>query len=102
MTVVLESDKTSTFSATAEGAVVYRMKDGSKDTLEIELAAAHVTDGRWHHVQVKWMQNETWISLDFGQLELTRAHLNYRVGALVTKVAVGGQGLDRGCVKVGE
>ncbi len=46
------------------------------------------------------MQNETWISLDHGQLELTRAHHNYRVGAVVSEIRAGGPGAD-GCVKVG-
>ena len=103
MAVTLESDKTSSLRVTPEGTLVYRMAEeggGGESGLEIELSASHVNDGRWHHVRVKWMQNETWLSLDFGQLELTRTHLNYRVGALVTKIAVGGKGLDRGCVKV--
>ncbi len=46
------------------------------------------------------MQNETWISLDYGQLEVTRTHLNYRVGALVTRIAVGGQSVTgAACVR---
>ena len=76
------------------------MQEGPDHQLRNPLWASHVSDGRWHRAQVKWMQNETWISLDHGQLELTRAHHNYRVGAVVSEIRAGGPGAD-GCVKVG-
>ncbi len=78
----------------------FKSQEGPDLQLRIPLWASHVSDGRWHRAQVKWMQNETWISLDHGQLELTRAHHNYRVGAVVSEIRAGGPGAD-GCVKVG-
>jgi len=91
--VRLEDDQTAEL-VVDRASLVYRVSGG----LRLALGSSFVADGVWHRVEVKWMQNETWVSLDYGQLEETVAHTNYRVGALVTGIAAGGN--LRGCIRV--
>ncbi|XP_037087761.1 LOW QUALITY PROTEIN: protocadherin-like wing polarity protein stan, partial [Pollicipes pollicipes] len=54
------------------------------------LDTVQVSDGRWHHVQIKWMKDEVWINLDYGNHELTRPGDAQLAGLYVDEVTVGG------------
>ncbi|KAK6640052.1 hypothetical protein RUM43_008329 [Polyplax serrata] len=56
----------------------------------ITLGQGIINDGLWHHIEVKWMSNDVWLSLDYGQREVTKT-FNVKVqGLYVNKILVGG------------
>ena len=57
-------------------------------------SAGHVeiNDGEWHNVQIKWMEDEVWLNIDYGQYEITKRSLVSIAGKIVTKVIVGDEG----------
>lgn len=56
----------------------------------ITLGQGLINDGLWHHIEVKWMSNDVWLSLDYGQREVTKT-FNVKVqGLYVNKILVGG------------
>lgn len=70
-----------------------------------------VSDGRWHHIEVKWMSGELWINLDYGQREATSPATNKLQGLYVGKILIGGPdasvgslnadyGYFEGCIQV--
>ncbi len=91
--VGLENDAVSVIMV-EDGAVHYILDD-----LHMTLQGIDTSDNEWHHIQVKWMLNETWISLDYGLLEKTKPYYNYKGGTLVSRVQVGGDHF-LGCVQV--
>ena len=54
-------------------------------------SAGHVeiNDGEWHNVQIKWMEDEVWLNIDYGQYEITKRSFVSIAGKIVTKVIVG-------------
>lgn len=63
-----------------------------------------VADGMWHDITVKWMKDEVWLNIDYGQYERTQRSHHSVGGKVVTKITVGDSGdkqnhLD-GCVRV--
>ena len=52
--------------------------------------AEAVDDGKWHTVELKWMQGELWLNLDYGLHEKTVAVESRLQGLHVDKVSVGG------------
>ena len=68
-----------------DGTIVY-LYDNSVLT-----SAGHVeiNDGEWHSVQIKWMEDEVWLNIDYGQYEITKRSLVSIAGKIVTKVTVG-------------
>ena len=48
-----------------------------------------VNDGIWHDVQVKWMEDEVWLNIDYGQYEITERSYHTVGGKVVTKITVG-------------
>lgn len=68
-----------------------------------------MNDGRWHNIEVKWMSGEIWLSLDYGDFEITRRTSEHISGQYVGTVSVGGTGPSsegtivgfEGCIKVG-
>jgi hypothetical protein len=63
-----------------------------------------VNDGLWHDVQLKWMKDEVWLNIDYGQYERTQ-HSHHSVGGkVVTKFTVGDSSNKQnhliGCVRV--
>ena len=73
---------------------VYRMdiRDGTIVYLygNSVLTSGHVQidDGQWHNVQIKWMEDEVWLNIDYGQYEITKRSLSPIGGKIVTKVTV--------------
>lgn len=70
-----------------------------------------VSDGHWHHIEVKWMSGELWINLDYGQREVTSPATNKLQGLYVGKILIGGPdasvgslnadyGYFEGCIQV--
>ncbi|PSN41253.1 Protocadherin-like wing polarity protein stan [Blattella germanica] len=55
----------------------------------ITLPNGYVSDGRWHHIEVKWMSGELWINFDYGQREIT-APVTNKLQGLVGKILIGG------------
>ena len=86
-----------------EGHIQYRYANAT-----LKLKEARVDDGRWHHVEIKWMSGEVWINLDYGNhedtLKVNAQVSNHYIGT----VSVGGvQPSDqakvtgfKGCIKV--
>jgi cadherin EGF LAG seven-pass G-type receptor 1 len=77
------------------------------------LPNGHVSDGRWHHIEVKWMSGELWINLDYGQREVTSPATNKLQGLYVGKILIGGPdaslgslnadyGYFEGCIQVSD
>jgi hypothetical protein len=70
--------------------------------LESEL----LNNGKWHFLEIKWMQGEVWLSVDNGYYEKTVAVDTKLQGLSVIKVSVGGLEGTRttdslvGCIKV--
>ncbi|KAJ9579827.1 hypothetical protein L9F63_004533, partial [Diploptera punctata] len=56
----------------------------------ISLPNGYVSDGRWHHIEIKWMSGELWINLDYGQREITAPATNKLQGLYVGKILIGG------------
>ena len=50
-----------------DGFIKYTFKN-----TDVSLVSKRVNDGEWHNVQIKWMSNEVWLNLDYGQEEITR------------------------------
>ena len=48
-----------------------------------------IADGNWHDVQIKWMKDEVWLNIDYGQYEITQQSFNSVGGKVVTKIMVG-------------
>ena len=63
-----------------------------------------VNDGLWHDVQLKWMKDEVWLNIDYGQYERTQLSHHSVGGKVVTKVTVGDANDKQnhliGCVRV--
>ena len=63
-----------------------------------------VADGKWHDIQIKWMKDEVWLNIDYGQYEITQQSFNSVGGKVVTKVMVGDssdkENYVQGCVRV--
>ena len=63
-----------------------------------------IADGKWHDIQIKWMKDEVWLNIDYGQYEITQQSFNSVGGKVVTKIMVGDssdkQHHLRGCVRV--
>ena len=63
-----------------------------------------IADGHWHDVQLKWMKDEVWLNIDYGQYERTQRSHHSVGGKVVTKVTVGDasdtQKFLVGCVRV--
>ena len=63
-----------------------------------------VADGKWHDIQIKWMKDEVWLNIDYGQYEITQQSFNSVGGKVVTKVMVGDSSDEenhlQGCVRV--
>lgn len=63
-----------------------------------------VSDGRWHDVNLKWMKDEVWLNIDYGQYERTQRSLNSVGGKVVTKVTVADSSEKdsflQGCIRV--
>ncbi|XP_066994105.2 protocadherin-like wing polarity protein stan [Anabrus simplex] len=49
-----------------------------------------VSDGKWHHIEVKWMSGEIWINLDYNQREMTMPVASKLQGLYVGKILIGG------------
>ena len=73
-----------------------------------KLIDSRVDDGEWHNIEVKWMNREIWLNLDYGDFEKTRRVNEYVAGKYIGKVTVGGveptdpannNGFN-GCIKV--
>ena len=64
----------------------------------------NVADNRWHDVQLKWMKDEVWLNIDYGQYEITQQSYHSVGGKVVTKVTVGdrqeAESFIKGCVRV--
>lgn len=56
----------------------------------VSLNQGMVSDGTWHHVEAKWMSNDVWLSLDYGQREVTKAFAAKVQGLYVNKILIGG------------
>ncbi|CAB3374160.1 Hypothetical predicted protein [Cloeon dipterum] len=56
----------------------------------VVLTGKEVNDGKWHHVEAKWMMGEIWLSLDYGQYEVTMPVTAKTQGMYVGKIVIGG------------
>ncbi|XP_063227767.1 protocadherin-like wing polarity protein stan [Bacillus rossius redtenbacheri] len=56
----------------------------------VTLKNGFISDGRWHHVEVKWMSGEVWINLDYGQREITEPAGSILQGMFIGKILIGG------------
>ncbi|KAJ4450280.1 hypothetical protein ANN_01700 [Periplaneta americana] len=56
----------------------------------ITLPNGFISDGRWHHIEVKWMSGEIWINLDYGQREVTASATSKLQGLYIGKILIGG------------
>ena len=63
-----------------------------------------VNDGLWHDVQLKWMKDEVWLNIDYGQYERTQRSHHSVGGKVVTKITIGDSSDKEnhltGCVRV--
>lgn len=82
------------------------IKDGSihysNGRMSMTLDSSIVSDNQWHNIEVKWMQDEVWLNLDYGQLEETKKHFSTFAGSMVSKIHVGGsqqRSIFTGCVQ---
>lgn len=70
------------------------------------LESEQLNNGKWHFLEIKWMQGEVWISVDYGYYEKTVAVDSSFQGLSVIKVSLGGLEDTRttdslvGCIKV--
>jgi Laminin G domain len=70
------------------------------------LESEPLNNGKWHFLEIKWMQGEVWLSVDNGYYEKTVAVDTKLQGLSVIKVSVGGLEGTRttdslvGCIKV--
>lgn len=56
----------------------------------VRIIETQVNDGKWHHVEVKWMKGEVWVNLDYGDHEITQRSDDQIVGLYIDKISVGG------------
>ncbi|KAK4300812.1 hypothetical protein Pmani_027014 [Petrolisthes manimaculis] len=85
-----------------EGHLQYRYEN-----LTRRLWRKRVDDGRWHHVEIKWMDSEVWINLDYDDHEVSVSTHSRVDNLYVGKISVGGvQPSDpakvigfKGCIK---
>jgi len=49
-----------------DGKIEYRINENAS-----RIDSSPVSDGTWHNIEAKWMPGEIWISLDYGNHELT-------------------------------
>ncbi|XP_063598702.1 protocadherin-like wing polarity protein stan [Penaeus indicus] len=85
-----------------DGYIQYRYENTT-----MKLTETRVDDGLWHNVEVKWMNTEVWINLDYGNYEITHSVNSWVAGLYIGKVSVGGvQPSDpakvtgfKGCIK---
>nr|CAD7592898.1 unnamed protein product [Timema genevievae] len=56
----------------------------------VTLPNGYLSDGKWHHVEIKWMSGEVWINLDYGQREVTEPASSKLQGHYVGKILIGG------------
>ncbi len=84
MAVTLGHNEAESIVSIVDGIIHYRFEEA-----EIRLESSFVADNRWHNIQVKWMLNEIWLNLDYGQHETTTDYYNAFGGKLVTKIRVG-------------
>ena len=81
--------------------IVYYMYD---DQILLTSGLFNIADNRWHDIQLKWMKDEVWLNIDYGQYEITQQSYHSVGGKVVTKITVGDR-QDRtnylqGCVRV--
>ncbi|XP_037498235.1 protocadherin-like wing polarity protein stan isoform X1 [Rhipicephalus sanguineus] len=60
------------------------------DGESLSLEDIRVNDGKWHNVAVKWMVGDVWLSLDYGQYEVSKEFAAAIQGLYVGKVSLGG------------
>ena len=86
-----------------------QVKDGivyylHNDEVLLTSGLFNVADNRWHDVQLKWMKDEVWLNIDYGQYEITQQSYHSVGGKVVTKVTVGDrqetESFIQGCVRV--
>ena len=76
------------------------------DSGEFALESPPLNDGKWHLVEVKWMQGEIWLNVDYGLYEETAVADTKLQGLYIGKVSVGGLENSSsitpliGCIKV--
>ncbi|XP_049833037.1 protocadherin-like wing polarity protein stan isoform X1 [Schistocerca gregaria] len=63
---------------------------------KVVLPNGYVSDGKWHHVEIKWMSGEVWINLDYGQRETTVPISSKIQGLYVNRIQIGGPDLSFG------
>jgi cadherin EGF LAG seven-pass G-type receptor 1 len=56
----------------------------------VAIQGTPVNDGKWHHLEVKWMMGEIWLSLNYGQYEATFPMTAKIQGLYVGKIVIGG------------
>lgn len=99
LTVKMGNDET--YRIDVREGIVYYLHD---DQILLTSGLFPVDDGYWHDVQVKWMEDEVWLNIDYGQYEITERSYHTVGGKVVTKVTVGnGQETAyylEGCVRV--
>ncbi|KAJ8866710.1 hypothetical protein PR048_032571 [Dryococelus australis] len=73
---------------------VLRLVDGevhySYNNEVMTLKNGFISDGRWHHIEIKWMSGEVWINLDYGQREVTEPASSILQGLFIGKILIGG------------
>ncbi|XP_071746088.1 LOW QUALITY PROTEIN: protocadherin-like wing polarity protein stan [Lepeophtheirus salmonis] len=52
----------------------------------VTIKSKRVDDGEWHNAQVKWMNSEVWLNLDYGQREITKNSHDYLNGKIVSQI----------------
>jgi len=89
------------------GRLAVRWESGEFELAQV--AEPAMDDGKWHWTELKWMNDELWLNVDYGHYEKTVAIESKLQGLVVAKVSIGGvqdltdapvglQGLV-GCVK---
>ena len=85
-----------------DGFIQYRYENTS-----VHFTDSRVDDGEWHNIEIKWMKGEVWLSLDFGNFEITERARENLQGQYVGTISVGGSATTTegkvmgfiGCVK---
>ncbi|XP_023244632.1 protocadherin-like wing polarity protein stan isoform X2 [Centruroides sculpturatus] len=94
------------FRTRQEDGLLMQIQLGQNNKIELEIINGHiryhlndkflilpdvrVNDGKWHHIEAKWMSNGVWLSLDYGQYEITKDIEGSIKGMYIGKVSIGG------------
>ncbi|XP_045101942.1 protocadherin-like wing polarity protein stan isoform X7 [Portunus trituberculatus] len=83
--MIIVGKNTSSIIELMDGHIQYRYENAT-----LRLKETRVDDGRWHHVEIKWMSGEVWINLDYGNYEETLKVNAQVANHYIGTVAVGG------------